>query len=205
MAARYEDSVFINCPFDGSYKKLFDAIVFAVHDSGFVARCAFEVDDAATNRLSQIMEIVKDCKYGIHDISRTQLHRESRLPRFNMPLELGVFLGCQRFGPKRHQEKQCLVLDKEKYRYQKFISDIAGHDIHAHDNRPERIIREVRNWLRTAADRQGIPGAAVMWKRFQQFQRDLPAICRELNLDAPELIFVDYTYIVADWLDVNTP
>src|SRR5262249_5963635 len=30
------------------------------------------------------------CKYGIHDISRTEVTSASGLPRFNMPLELGV-------------------------------------------------------------------------------------------------------------------
>jgi len=32
-----------------------------------------------------------------HDISRTELNEHS-LPRFNMPLELGLFLGASRFG-----------------------------------------------------------------------------------------------------------
>ena len=35
----YSDHVFINCPFDDQYKPLFNAIVFAIHDCGFVARC----------------------------------------------------------------------------------------------------------------------------------------------------------------------
>jgi hypothetical protein len=30
--------VFINCPFDRTYKPIFDAIVFAVRDLGFVAQ-----------------------------------------------------------------------------------------------------------------------------------------------------------------------
>jgi len=42
----HEDSVFINCPFDEEYEELFDAVVFAVHDCGFAARCALEARDA---------------------------------------------------------------------------------------------------------------------------------------------------------------
>ena len=34
---RYADSVFINCPFDGDYRPIFDALVFAVHDRPAVA------------------------------------------------------------------------------------------------------------------------------------------------------------------------
>jgi hypothetical protein len=44
---RASDSVFINVPFDRRYKKLFDALVFAVHHCGLVARCAREFDDGA--------------------------------------------------------------------------------------------------------------------------------------------------------------
>jgi hypothetical protein len=42
----FHDNVFINCPFDDEYKPLFDAIVFAIYDMGFVARCAREVIDS---------------------------------------------------------------------------------------------------------------------------------------------------------------
>jgi hypothetical protein len=37
MPATYEDSVFLNVPFDKKYSRLFDALVFAVHDCGFIA------------------------------------------------------------------------------------------------------------------------------------------------------------------------
>ena len=35
-------SVFINCPFEQQYKRLFDALVFAVQDCAFYVRCALE-------------------------------------------------------------------------------------------------------------------------------------------------------------------
>jgi len=129
MSAHYEDNVFINCPFDDEYKPIFDAVIFAVHDAGFVARCALEISDAAQNRFDKIVEIISECKYGIHDISRTELDPINSLPRFNMPLELGIFLGCSKFGGTKDRMKMCMILDKEQYRYQKFISDIAGQDI----------------------------------------------------------------------------
>ena len=49
-----------------------------------------------------------------------------------MPLELGLFLGAKRFGRGEQKSKTCLILDVERYRYQKFISDISGQDIAAH-------------------------------------------------------------------------
>ena len=69
----YNDNVFINCPFDPAYKPLFDATVFAVHDCGFIPRCALEEDDASQVRIEKIYEIIADCRYGIHDISRIEL------------------------------------------------------------------------------------------------------------------------------------
>jgi hypothetical protein len=87
--------VFINCPFDADYRPIFNAIVFAVYDLGFVARCALE-DDAGDYRLSEIERIIEECRFGINDLSAVALDSVTRLPRFNMPLELGLFVGCKR-------------------------------------------------------------------------------------------------------------
>ena len=136
----YNDNVFINCPFDSDYKPLFDAMVFVIHDCGFIARCALEEEDASQVRIDKIYGIIETCRYGIHDISRTELDENSGFPRFNMSLELGVFLGAKKFGIVEQKRKKCLILDKEPYRYQQFISDIAGQDIQAHNNDVETIV-----------------------------------------------------------------
>ena len=86
--ADYSTSVFINCPFDNQYKALFEAVVFAVAECGFQPRCALEVEDASEVRIEKIFKIIAGCRYGIHDISRTEPDRTSGLPRFNMPFEL---------------------------------------------------------------------------------------------------------------------
>jgi hypothetical protein len=202
MPTDYEDSVFINCPFDDAYKSVFNAIVFAIHDSGFVARCALEVDNAAQNRLGKITQIIAECKYGIHDISRTELDPTTSLPRFNMPLELGIYLGCREFGDGHHKSKVCLVIDREPYRYQKFISDIAGQDIFAYNDR-EQVINGVRKWLRTSSGRTNIPGGVKIYERYMQFEDELPRICSTLNITIVELTFVDFTYIVTEWLAIH--
>ena len=151
-APDFGDRVFLNVPFDRRYKSLFEALVFAVHDCGLIARCALEGDDGSVVRLDKIFEIVSECRSGIHDLSRTTLDTANRLPPFNMPLELGVFLGAKRFGDARQGSKSCLILDRDPYRYQVFCSDIAGQDIRAHGNvslsrTPEG--RRTRPWLPT--------------------------------------------------------
>lgn len=199
-SSHYNDNVFINCPFDPVYKPLFDAIVFAIYDCGFVPRCALEEDDASQVRIDKIYSIIEDCRYGIHDISRIELDEASGFPRFNMPLELGVFLGAKKFGTEAQKGKKCLVLDSEPYQYQQFISDIAGQDIQAHNNASEEIVKVVRNWLRTASKRQTIPDGGIIWERYQDFMRDLPQMAQIWQLDANNLIFNDYTWMVVKWL-----
>ncbi len=121
--------VFINCPFDADYQPVFRAIVFAIRACGLTPRCALEIEDGAEVRVEKIIRIVRGCTLSVHDISRTALDRSSKLPRFNMPLKLCLFIGLARGARKTSPS---LILDTERYRYQQFISDIAGQDIRAH-------------------------------------------------------------------------
>ncbi|MCY3552749.1 MAG: hypothetical protein OXH39_20010 [Candidatus Poribacteria bacterium] len=201
---RYNDNVFVNCPFDIAYKRLLDAIIFAVHDCGFVARCALEEGDASQVRIDKIYNIIEDCRYGIHDISRTELDETLRLPRFNMPLELGIFFGAKRFGGRKQKKKKCLVMDRELHRHQKFISDIAGQDVPAHNDSSEKVVRIVRDWLSTASGRRTIPGGSIIWRRYQSFLNDLPQVAQELRLEVEDLEdFNNYILVVAGWLSLH--
>ena len=201
---QFEYGVFINCPFDDAYRPLFEAIVFAVQDCGYIARCSLEVTDASQVRIERIGGIIASCKFGVHDISRTELDTLTQLPRFNMPLELGMFLGAKRFGPSKHKSKTCLILDVERYRYQKFISDIAGQDIAAHGGNPDEGIKAVRNWLSAATSKTvKIPGGAAIAKRYATFRAELPATCQRLQLNVDELTFSDYVLQVEEWLKLN--
>lgn len=194
------NGIFLNCPFDASYRELFDAIIFAVFDAGFVPRCTLEHDDATEMRLDKILRIISQCQYAIHDISYAKLDPVSGLPRFNMPFELGVFFGCKAFGQDLHRTKVGLVLDAEPFRYQKFLSDLSGLDIRAHGGDPRQVIRAVREWIRVVSGRVDIPGAADMWQRYVRFRCALPKICRMRAIRPEDLTFVDYAEIVRYWL-----
>ncbi len=202
---QFARNVFINCPFDEAYLPLFNAIVFTVHDVGFRPRCSLEASNAGQSRLEKILTIISECKYSIHDLSRTELDAASKLPRFNMPLELGLDLGCKRFGNVHQAEKVCLIFDIKQYRYQKFISDIAGQDISAHNGSAERVVTLVRNWLRLEVDPRKtiIPGGATILRRYEHFQKGLPSLCHRLGWSSKELPFVDFSYAVATWIREN--
>jgi hypothetical protein len=200
----YDDSVFLNVPFDRKYRRLFDALVFAVYDCGFIARSALEVEDSGQARVEKILNIIEESKSGIHDISRAGVDHNTRLARFNMPLELGFFLGAKRFGSSRDREKRCLVLDRERYRYRNFCSDISGQDIRAHNDDPKDAIRGVRDWL--SSHRAGIliPGGKSIFERYGRFRDQLPAQAQDVRLDHRELTFGDYTHLLVGWL-AETP
>jgi hypothetical protein len=120
-----------------------------------------------------------------------------------MPLELGMYLGARRYGDKKQKIKTCLVLDRERYRYQIYISDIAGQDIRNHNNDPYEIINIVRNWLRNQSGRTTIIGGAEIRTRYNIFIDDLPRLCDALHLTVDELIFNDYKTIIEEWLIEN--
>lgn len=202
MAAANRD-VFINCPFDSDYQRLFYAIVFVVLRSGFSPRCALETDDASENRFEKICTIVRQCRFGIHDISRTEPDLQTGLPRFNMPLELGVFLGAKRFGGTAHKSKRCLVLDRDRYRFRSFMSDISGQDIHSHGGEVATLIREVSSWLRDQSRDRRIPGGRRMATEFGTFEKSLPAICAQRDLDVDELTFGDLTELISEYTAVT--
>lgn len=102
---KYFLNVFINCPFDNDYTQLRIALMFAIYDCGFNPTCALQENNGSDIRIDKIKKLIEEAKYSIHDISRTELDLENNLPRFNMPLELGVVLGAKFFGNKKHQEK----------------------------------------------------------------------------------------------------
>lgn len=199
----YAVGVFINCPFDPEYQPLFRAILFTIQDAGFRARCALEAIDAGEVRLQKILNIIAACRYGVHDISRTEFDAVNHLPRFNMPFELGLDLGARNFGGKAHRTKVHLILDRERHRYQKYLSDIAGHDISAHNDDPAAVVREVRNWLRDRSGRPDIPGSTKIYERYRAFEAALPELCGALHLDAKELPFADLARLVFVWLQSN--
>jgi hypothetical protein len=199
------DDVFINCPFDTAYQPLFNAILFTVQDCGFRPRCALEVEDSSQVRIDKLFSLIGECPLGIHDISRTELDHHNNLPRFNMPLELGIFLGAKRFGPPKQQAKKCVILDRDPYRFQQFCSDIAGQDVQSHRNDPIEAIRILRNWLQSIRrrDRILIPGADAIASRHLEFQAALPDLCRRVHLTPDGLIYADRTTLISEWLKLN--
>ena len=207
MAARrspYRQSVFINCPFDKQYWPLFEALVFTVIACEFRPRCALKELDSGTVRLERVVRIIRSCRLAVHDLSRVELSGRHSLPRFNMPFELGLDIGCRKFGRRQFGQKRILILDAKRYRYQAFISDISGQDIQTHNNVPDILIQRVRDWLRVNSGRSALPGQRHITRSFRGFTGSLPENCRENGLDRKNLLFIDYAWLARIWVEAET-
>jgi hypothetical protein len=200
----YSRSVFINCPFSADYQPIFRAILFSVYYCGYGPRCALEVSDSTQNRLSKIEGIIQGCRFGIHDISFVNVDPKTKVPRFNMPFELGMFFAAKRFGSYKQKQKVALVLDTHAYRYRKSLSDISGQDIEVHNGRPKTAIRQIRDWL-NACHRGSdlIPGGDFIAKQYNKYSRQLPNALKKKNLSAHELTYADICTAMESWLKDN--
>jgi hypothetical protein len=198
--ATSQDDVFINCPFDEDYQPTFRALIFTLFACSFRPRSALELDDGGQTRIDKLLGLIAECRYGIHDLSRTELDPINALPRFNMPLELGLYLGAKHYGGREQKAKRVLILDVERYRYQRFVSDLAGMDIHEHGGEPLMALRKARDWLANVS-RRALPSAEKVTRLYQAFLADLPAIAADLEFADPDRIpYVDYEAIVTAWL-----
>jgi hypothetical protein len=125
------------------------------------------------------------------------------VPRFNMPLELGLHLGARLFGQGRHRRKRALILEAKSHRYDAALSDISGQDIEVHANDPARAIGCVRNWLSEHRSRNQppLPGTTAMSSDYRLFQREVGALLAARRLDPlGDLTHGDFLFAVRDWI-----
>lgn len=196
----FENNVFINCPFDQEYTPLLQTLVFTVIYLDLNPHLSQTVSSSSI-RINQIKQHIKACKFGIHDLSRSKAMQKGEFPRFNMPYELGLDIGASEFGSKNLKTKKILILDSERYSYQKVLSDIAGQDISAHNNDPKTLVLRIRNWI--SNNRKNIPPSHnEIWIAFNQFTDDITLTLNKkyANLNLSELTIGDYCKFAKDWI-----
>jgi hypothetical protein len=197
----YGRSVFINCPFDNRYQPLLHAATFTVVQCGCIPRCALEKEDASEPRFEKILDILEECQFGIHDLSRIEL--DHGFPRFNMPLELGVFLGAKRYGRGAQDRKSCLIFERNANEYDRYISDISGRDPVPHRNQPSRVVYAIRNWLAMGGKRKTIAGGHEVLQNYGKFKTWLPEKCASLRRKVKDLTWIEFVELVTEWSRTN--
>ena len=166
------DYVFINCPFDNEYLQMFHALLFTIIYLGKTPL----VSETRENRLEQIITLMKKAKYSIHDLSRTEN------ARFNMPFELGVDFGFK--NTQEFDDKIILVLEGAKYSLKSIISDIAGNDTMCHNNKPQDLIKCVRDWFFTTIEKIDVAYTEI-YEVFYDFLTNFAIGLKNKNIPMP--------------------
>src|SRR5215213_6502999 len=112
--------VFINVPFDAVYETLFVALVGTLIFLGQEPHCVLEVPEKGDGRLQRILDLMRQCRISVHDLSRV-----GAPVRFNMPFELGLACALKLEHPSIYD---VFVLDAVEYRLDKTLSDYKGRD-----------------------------------------------------------------------------
>jgi hypothetical protein len=137
-------SAFLNIPYDSAFQGLYLAYIAGITAFGLAPRATLEIPGGA-RRLDRIFDLIKSCRYSIHDLSRVELDvRRPITPRFNMPFELGLAVAWDKLNPGRHV---WFVLEAKSRRLQKSLSDLGGTDVYIHGGKPQGVFRELCNAL----------------------------------------------------------
>jgi hypothetical protein len=166
----FEQSVFINCPFDPDFDPVLQAMMFCIVHLGLHPRLSREVNNGAQFRLETIQNLIETSKYSIHDLSRCQARENGEFFRLNMPFELGIDFGCRRFGTAEQHSKAFLILEERNYDYLIALSDLRGVDLHFHDGDYKKAVAKVRNWLAPICGLQNEMGTSGILDRYSDFQ-----------------------------------
>lgn len=166
--------VFINVPFDSSHERIYLALIAGLVSLGLNPRSVLQIP-ANADRLRRLHEVISSCAFSLHDLCRVQLSRAAgfRVPRFNMPFELGLAVGIA--VADRKQRYQWRTLEAIPHRLGASLSDVLGYETAIHhgtvtgtldalldifDSLPRRPLSELRD---------------LMWvyRRLSRFRRSL--------------------------------
>ena len=200
---QFERNVFVNCPFDDEYVSLLRPLLFTILALGFRPRIATERSDSGESRVDKIVELIRESRYSIHDISRLVATEAGQFARFNLPFELGVDRGAQLFGTPLLRTKRILVLDKEPYDYKRALSDFSGADIKNHKDDAISLVRAVRNWFVETVEVSGASSPTRIWYQFTDFASEFYDNQRDAGCSDEDLNFMpvpEYAKAISAWL-----
>lgn len=197
----FDKNVFINCPFDKDYTPLLRPLAFTLLYLDLEPKLS-QTLSSSTIRINQIKRQIRNCKFSIHDLSRSKSLNTGELPRFNMPYELGLDIGAAEYGGKKLRTKKTLILESDKFHYRKVLSDIAGQDIETHNDDPKKLSKKIRNWISSNSPGVNITGPNQIWYAYNQFHsRLILKLSATYTLtDIEEMPIGDYIKFAKDWI-----
>jgi hypothetical protein len=196
----YQKNVFINCPYDKDYKEHFLACIFTIKSCDLIPVCARERDNAGQGRLDKIIDLIRDSRYSIHDLSRTGIDKTTKLARFNMPFELGIVYGAIQFNIK-HKDKSILVFEAGKRDVLKLLSDLRSIDPKCHNNNVNELITGVRSWLQTEIPVKKMPGDLFIYGDFKLFINAYPTLVSAMGLTESSITHAEQVDMIESWIN----
>jgi hypothetical protein len=147
---------------------------------GLIPRATLEIP-GSVRRLDRIQSLIRSCRYSIHDLSRVQLDRRPpATPRFNMPFELGLTIGCNtQWGGFEHT---WFVFERISWRLQKSLSDLNGTDVYVHGGSATGVFREL---LSAFVRQRRQPTVGQMNSIYEALKLSLPNILHETGAASP--------------------
>jgi hypothetical protein len=195
------DAVFLNIPYDEQFTQLFLAYVIGIRAYGLIPRATLEIPGGA-RRLDRIASLIRVVRILSIDLSRVELDpAPPPTPRFNMPFELGLAVA---FHWRRSAKHTWFVLETEKWRIQKSLSDLNGTDVYAHGGTAEGVFRELAKAF-VRLSRQ--PTVKQLRTIYQEIKGTLPKFLDAAGTDDPfqARVFQDvsvFAGVLADELTV---
>jgi hypothetical protein len=136
------NAIFLNIPYDDGFRRLYLAYITGLIHLGLDPRATIEIP-GGRNRLEKILELIRSCRYSIHDLSRVQQDRtQPATPRFNMPFELGLAVATAQIESAPHD---WFVFETIHRRLSKSLSDLSGTDANIHHGTVSEVMRELCN------------------------------------------------------------
>lgn len=170
-------SVFLNIPYDRNFESLFLAYTAGLVSFGLIPRPSLAVENGK-GRLHKILTLIEECPYSVHDLSRIQLSKASRLPRFNMPLELGIALHRSYKEPTKHN---VLIFEEKAYRLQQSTSDLNAYDAHIHQGSETTLLKRIRDAFQRESQKRTIP---EMLRLLEELKQRLPALMESAGAES---------------------
>jgi len=190
------DRVFLNIPYDARFESLFLAFISGICAFGFVPRATLEIA-TSSRRLDRILDLIRECRYSIHDLSRVELDGKApRTPRFNMPFELGLSVAHQKSGSGKNH--RWFVCESRRFRLAKSLSDLNGTDPFIHEGTVAGLFRELCSMFRRPG-RQ--PTVQQMWRIYWKLRKALPLVLAQAGSDSlfTARVFGDVCAMAADF------
>jgi len=187
-SSSYDTNVFINCPFDEEYKTFLHPMLFTIVYLGLHPQIA-QTTDSGNTRMERIIELIKKSKYSIHDLSRNVSSAAGEIARFNMPFELGLDIGIRHASYRsKYSQKKSLIIEQDRFRYRKALSDISGNDIASYEGSPERLIHIIRHFI---------------WEEFNEFIAYFESYTKEEGYTEDETELIpsgEIIYLMKEWV-----